>query len=110
MVRYYRLDGHTPVQCDVKEAAFAFDRPGGRTVGYTAISTHITVSTVFLVIDHNFSGYGAPVLFETMVFGGLMDEHTERYCTWDEAAAGHTLMVERVKDAEIALALLKQID
>ncbi|MCK4858907.1 MAG: hypothetical protein KAT58_13115 [candidate division Zixibacteria bacterium] len=61
------------------------------------------VSTVFLGLDHNFSGEGHPVLFETMVFGEspLADEQ-ERYCTWDEAVAGHAAMVKRVKEAQDA--------
>jgi hypothetical protein len=47
------------------------------------------VSTVFLGIDHNFSGVGPPLLFETLVQGGPMNDHMERYSTWDEAVAGH---------------------
>jgi len=37
------------------------------------------------------------VLFETMVFGGKLDQEQERYCTYDEAEAGHKTMVERVR-------------
>lgn len=55
------------------------------------------VSTVFLGLDHNFSGVGPPILFESMVFkkrkenGQLTGEDTicERYSTWEEAEAGH---------------------
>lgn len=46
------------------------------------------VSTVFLGIDHNF-GDGAPLLFETMIFGGKHNEYQRRYATWTEAEAGH---------------------
>ncbi len=51
--------------------------------------THI--STVFLMIDHGYAGYLSvpPILFETMVFGGEYDDWCNRYCTWDEAQAGH---------------------
>lgn len=57
----------------------------------------VTVSTVFLGLDHNFQGVGPPVLWETMVFGGGYDEAQERYT--DEAAsiAGHLRWVELVK-------------
>lgn len=51
------------------------------------------VSTVFLGIDHNFSGTGDPILFETMVFGDAYDEDCERYATWDDAIKGHWEMV-----------------
>ncbi len=55
------------------------------------------VSTVFLGIDHNFSKEGPPILFETMVFGDeRWKDEQERYCTWDEAVAGHQTMVNRV--------------
>jgi hypothetical protein len=55
----------------------------------------IKISTVFLFMDHN-HGDGPPVLFETMVFGSNLDEEQERYCTEDEARAGHARMVQRV--------------
>ena len=53
------------------------------------------VSTVFLGIDHNW-GDGPPVLYETMVFGGPLDEEQVRYCTRAEAAAGHDEIVRRL--------------
>lgn len=53
----------------------------------------IRVSTVFLGIDHGFGEGYAPVLFETMIFGGKEDEYQERYCTWEEAEAGHAKAV-----------------
>ena len=56
------------------------------------------ISTVFLCIDHGFGGE-CPVLFETMVFGGALDGEQDRYCTWDEAIAGHEAMVKKAKDA-----------
>ncbi len=40
------------------------------------------VSTVFIGLDHRFSGEGPPVLFETMIFGGKLDEFQNRCCTW----------------------------
>lgn len=56
----------------------------------------IHVSTVFLSLDHNHWGEGAPVLFETMVFGGPHNEKMDRYCTWEEAERGHKIMCGRV--------------
>lgn len=47
------------------------------------------VSTVFLGINHQW-GSGPPLLFETMIFGGLVDQELQwRYPTWDTAIAGH---------------------
>lgn len=56
----------------------------------------ITVSTVFLGLDHNY-GIGPPVLFETMIFGGEHDGYQERYCTWDEAVEGHEVAKKLIK-------------
>jgi len=58
----------------------------------------VRVSTVFLGLDQSFSYTGTPVLFETMVFGGEMDGHQVRYCTWDEALAGHKVILAKVKE------------
>ncbi len=57
----------------------------------------VMVSTVFLGLDHNYTGKGGPILFETMIFGaGRLDEEQWRYRTWDEAVAGHWRAVRLV--------------
>lgn len=48
----------------------------------------VRVSTVFLGIDHNWSG-GPPVLFETMIFGGEHDQYQDRCSTWKQAEQMH---------------------
>ncbi len=58
----------------------------------------VKVSTVFLGVDHSF-GHGPPLLFETMVFGGSLDQEMNRYSTWEQAEAGHREMLRRVKEA-----------
>jgi hypothetical protein len=66
----------------------AFEKGGNdRRVAFDNIGK-VDISTVFLGLDHSFTG-GTPVLFETLVFGGPNDGYMERYCTWDEALAGH---------------------
>lgn len=45
------------------------------------------ISTVFLGINHGFSGNS--LWFETMIFGGEHDEYQKRYETWEEAEQGH---------------------
>lgn len=49
----------------------------------------VRVSTVFLGLDHNFSGVGPPLLYETMIFGGEHDGYQDRYATGREAKLGH---------------------
>ena len=57
----------------------------------------VEVSTVFLGLDHSF-GDAPPVLWETMVFGGELNEEQDR-CSgeWKDAEAMHARMVDRVK-------------
>jgi len=64
-----------------------------RHVGNDTINGY-RISTVFLGLDHNF-GVGAPLLFETMVFGDDDEEDMERYATYEEAEEGHKRFVEK---------------
>lgn len=57
----------------------------------------VEVSTVFLGLDHGWDEREPPILFETMVFGGVLGDIQCRYCTWDEAAAGHAATLRRVR-------------
>ncbi len=49
----------------------------------------VLVSTVWLGLDHQFFTSGPPLIFETMVFGGPLDEYQQRYSTEDAARRGH---------------------
>lgn len=55
----------------------------------------VLVSTVFLGINHQFNLDLPPLVFETMIFGGLLDSYQERYSTYDEALKGHQKVVEK---------------
>jgi hypothetical protein len=57
------------------------------------------VSTVWLGLDHQF-GDGPPLIFESIVFGGALDQEMDRYSTWREAQNGHAAMVDRVLRSE----------
>lgn len=71
-----------------------------RRVDYTELADGIvTVSTIFLGLDHNYYGKGPPILFETIVFGLTMEsgEMQRRYSSWDDAEVGHKMTVKKVK-------------
>lgn len=68
-----------------------------RTVKKDILPKDITVSTVFIGLCF----YEKPLLFETMVFGGKLDMHIDRYCTWEEALKGHEEIVKKVKESEV---------
>ena len=59
-----------------------------RRVAHNKTTSGVTVSTVFLGLDHRF-GDGPPVLWETMIFGGSHDQYQERYSSLSDAVNGH---------------------
>jgi hypothetical protein len=92
----YILDGKIAVECHDLKAWAKWYETGNRRVADETING-MRVSTVFLSLDHSF-GEGPPMLFETMVFGGPLDQEQDRCATWDQAEAMHKAMVYRVKE------------
>jgi hypothetical protein len=93
---HYVLDGHVAKAVSLMEWTEWFEKEPFRHVADETIG-EARISTVFLSLDHQW-GQGPPLIFETMVFGGPLDQEQERYTTWDEAEAGHKTMVEKVKN------------
>ena len=99
---------HNPVPVDdVIQWGMWFEKHENRRVGDDTVerpdSDPVRVSTVFLGIDHNFGDSGPPLLFESMVFGGPLDEHQCRYPTWDSALEGHKMLLdETVLEGKVA--------
>lgn len=60
----------------------------------------VTVSTVFLGLDHGW-GEGPPQVFETMTFDHRADPTCDQFCwrytTLDEAEAGHKAVVVAIR-------------
>jgi len=94
MTDNFILDGHATVPCDDLTTWGRWMETAKRHVREDFFGD-IRISTVFLGIDHSF-GDGPPLIFETMVFGGALDQEMDRYSTWDEAEGGHNAMMERV--------------
>ncbi|MEK7705091.1 MAG: hypothetical protein AAB426_09045 [Myxococcota bacterium] len=97
--RYILVDGEPKPCPDLMEWVRWF-AANDRKVARTDIADGVHVSTVFLCVDHSFGDVGPPLLFETMVFGGALDEHCERYATMAEAVAGHARIVAQAQTAE----------
>ena len=96
---YYILDGHTPIPTnDMDEWEGLLVNAQARTVAKTSIG-NIEISTVFLGLDHNFYDGGPPLLFETMIFGGHLDQYQERCSTWEEAEQQHAKALAAVKNS-----------
>lgn len=99
MTRYYDRDGAT---IDVRVWATLFEDKEYRRVVQTTVvdaadpAKTYDVSTIWLGLDHNW-GSGAPLIFETMVFGdGADDMAIDRYSTEALAREGHTATVVSV--------------
>lgn len=97
MSDYYILDNRKAVPCGLLTWGAMMQNAGSRRVAETKIG-EVRVSTVFLGIDHSF-GDGVPLLFETMAFGGPLDEEQDRCTTWEEAETMHEAMCQRVREA-----------
>jgi hypothetical protein len=105
-ILWYIIDeNHNPVAVDVwgYEEWLRRDGDDVKRVAFTDVNG-VTVSTVFLALDHNFFDDGPPILFETMVFDHpFTGENAEafdgmrRYRTWDEAERGHSEVVALVR-------------
>jgi hypothetical protein len=96
-----------PQRChDLREWAIWFGSDANRQIAET-FTEHFRVSTIFLGIDHSFRFGGKPrppVLYETMVFdtgdGSVLGDYQTRYCSRDDALAGHNAQVKRVAHME----------
>jgi len=83
-----------PESDPIKRAAW-FEK-ADRRVARTEIGG-VTISTVFLSLDHSFCG-GPPILWETLVMGGKLDQEQDRCAgSREQDEAMHIRMVLRVK-------------
>jgi hypothetical protein len=99
---YYMLVDGKAVPCDMLawgELMAGADRHIKLTKLTDEYGQEITVSTVFLGLDHRMGGSGPPVLWETMVFGGLEDGWQDRYTDPDAAIASHISLVGELQTA-----------
>lgn len=88
---YYKIDeNHNIQKCTAEEWSKNYEFRD-RHVDWDEIEDH-KVSTVWLGLDHNYSGEGDPLLFETMIFNPQgNDIYCRRYSTWEEAEDGHQI-------------------
>jgi hypothetical protein len=92
MSQWYKLIGRVAVPCDMHEWE-TWMCHHNRHVADTEIGCR-RVSTVFLGLDHNRSGVGEPMLFETAIFAGTRLVEMWRCSTYEEAEAMHQIGIE----------------
>lgn len=96
---YYKLLDRIAVPCSLRDWVAVFQSQQRLALDEItrADSDPVTVSTVFLGLDHNHWGEGPPILFETMAFGGPLDQHQVRYTTYGSAMRGHAELLAEVR-------------
>ncbi len=94
MSQYYDRQGR---HMSMEEWTNAFE--GDRHIAKTELPNGVTISTVWLGLDHSFDE-GPPLIFETMAFppDKWRDLDSARYSTEEQAKAGHEAMCARWKD------------
>lgn len=100
--RWYILDANGDprgTDNDDEVVRWMHDRGDSWIVAKTKVDD-AEVSTVFLMRDHNYTGYGSPILWETMIFGGAYDQWCWRYTTRLQASAHHDQVVAALRCGE----------
>lgn len=96
---YYKLDENgNPQPMGHDLSAWLKEMRKNRRVAFDEVGVS-TVSTVFCGVDRSL-GRGPPLVFETMVFGGVLDGSEQLYSTREQALAGHKQLVQRAKEQD----------
>lgn len=101
-MQYYILKGKMVATTTNATVWAKFMQRGTVVVNHTQLEG-VSISTVFLGLDHSFGRTERPILFETMIFGGVHDEYQDRYSTWNEAVEGH------IKASKLVLTTIEPI-
>lgn len=95
-------DGKVRKSNDLIKWATWFETSGKKRILEQTTTQGVSVSTVFLAMDHSFN-WGrqpsVPILWETMIFGSdlkFFKNYQVRYATREEALEGHKHAVEFV--------------
>lgn len=96
MPKYYILKEKevVPVASVLQWAEWFETSDNERLVARTLLPGDIRIQTDFIGIDYGNNDY----IFETLVFGGVLDGVTKRYATYMEAEKGHERMVNKVSN------------
>jgi hypothetical protein len=98
---YILTADNQPVAVSVREASkWIEENPTKKQIGFDILEdengNEISVSTVFLGLDHSWDNQGL-ILWETMIFGGINDQYQERYNSYEDALEGHQRAIDLIK-------------
>ncbi len=95
MELYFVLNeqGEPVRECDIEAWSRWFAR-ADRSIARSIVAPDITVLTTFNGVDDVLGPDSVPKLFESRVFGGILDGEVVQHCTRAEAKAGHLELAE----------------
>lgn len=101
---YYILDGDNrprPIKHQGEFYDFIQEKRVSRRIMVTKLinpTRSVMISTIFMHIDHNFSRKVGPhpVLYETLVFGGPLNEHRMMSVAAEQAVEAHKHLTDMV--------------
>ena len=95
MELYFVLDEHGEPQLETDVDAWArWFEQADRAIARTVVKPDVAVLTTFRGVDEVPSVGGMPKLFDTRVFGGVLDGEEAQHRTRAEAVAGHASLAE----------------
>lgn len=110
MSRWYVLDENLdPVETDVLTAGRWIEdnhNNSKRVVAFTEVERDVSLSTVFLGLNHSWIP-GKVLLYESLWFGGPLDGEMRRYATREEAQKGHEEMLAEYGDEDMKDAIME---
>lgn len=95
MELYFVLDEHgEPIRERDLDAWSRWFARADRSVARTTVAPAVTVLTTFNGVDDVADPQSVPKLFESRVFGGILDGEVVEHCTRADATAAHANLVE----------------
>ena len=111
MELYFVLDEHgEPVRERDVDAWSRWFAHADRCIARSIVSGDVTVLTTFNGVDDVAEPDSIPRLFESRVFGGLLDGEIVQHCTRAEATTGHAELVEWCRIGSTPNAVITEAD
>ena len=105
--KYILVDGKVVEEPDLIKWAEWYEKHDSSMMRTTV--GNVRISTIFLGLDHSFTPASKPIVFETMVFGGALDQKQWRYSSLSLALRGHDELVTKVKESRRWVIRLKRM-
>jgi len=93
---YYVLVNGTPTPCSWRKWMLALAKGDDRFLAHW-YGDKIRVTTIFIGVDYSLGTIVPPLLWETRVFGGPLNDNWERYPNADAALKGHLEWIKKVE-------------